>query len=327
MSEESNYLRTAYESYSSAGWFVVLITSIVIMAQGNLPKGPFYYIVGLSFIAWSSRTFKTLQVWRYRAALSGKAVEIITPEMVQKKMDARPGHLWIGKGFQWERIHMQRLYELEKLSTRDKRKLRPPLLFRSSGKPKKGVPELHGVEPDEHDIYVPIKDVEGHIFVPAQTGAIKTRMLSLFVSQAIRRTPKESVIVMDPKYDPEMAALVEHECKAVGREDDYAFFHPAFPEKSVRLDCLKTWSRTTEVASRIQQALMQADGNLDPWSAFAWRMTNITAEGLIHGMREYPSIKSLRRYLEGGIDQLLHMTLISVFEDRGLTSAKQLSHT
>jgi conjugal transfer pilus assembly protein TraD len=131
------------------------------------------------------------------------------------------------------------------------------------------------------------------------------------------------VIVIDPKGDGELRALLAAECRAVGRGADFAYFHPAFPSHSVRLDGLRNWARTTEVASRIAALIPSESGN-DPFSAFAWRVINLICEGLIHGLNERPSLLSIRRYVEGGPDDLVRRSIERVLAARGLDPARAL---
>lgn len=300
-------------------WFGVTVASCVSLRVQLLPEKLLLLAVPLSAALGACRLVQAIQVWRHRFALDGRGVEWISGEELARKMRARPDHVWLGHGFDWTRIHTQRLYELEKL---DVRRLRVPaanlvrqLLGRST--PRKGSPLLHGVEPVEHDIYVPIAELQGHMFVPATTGALKTRLLALLVAQAIRRQPREAVVVVDPKGDQDLLELIRAECRAAGREQDFAYFHPAFPATSVRIDPLANWTRTTEVASRIS-ALIPSEAGHDPWSAFGWRVLHLVTEGCIATHGERPTLTTIRRYVEGGVDQLLHNTLVRRFEQEGI---------
>lgn len=314
---EHNRWRPAYESYAAFMWFGVAVASGISLRLQLLPENVLVLTAPLSAALGLYRLAQAIQVWRHRFALDGRGVEWITGDELGRKMRARPDHVWLGRGFEWTRIHTQRLYELEKL---DVRRLRVPaaalvrrLLRRST--PRKGSPLLHGVEPVEHDIYVPIAELQGHIFVPATTRAIKTRFLALLAAQAIRRVPHEAVVVIDPKGDRDLRDLIAAECRVAGR--DFGYFHPAFPAESIRIDPLANWTRTTEVASRIA-ALIPSESGHDPWSAFGWRVTHLIAEAYIATHSERPTLTTIRRYVEGGVDQLLHDTLVRRFEQEGL---------
>ncbi len=311
-------LRPAYEAYAAGAWFASAAVIAYVLSIELLPASILSgALLGAATLGvW--RMAQALHVWRCRFALDGRGIEWVSSEEVYRKMRARPGYVWFGWGFEWNRLHTQRLYDLEKL---DLDRLRVPgaalwRWFRRCPLSSKGNALLHGVEPIEADVYVPLSDLQGHLFVPATTGAIKTRLLALLAVQAIRREPRESVVVIDPKGDAQLRELLRAECRAAGREQEFAYFHPAFPQESVRIDPLANWTRTTEVASRIA-ALMPSESGNDPWSAFGWRVLHLVAEGCLATHGERPTLTTIRRYVEGGVDQLLHNTLVQRFEQEG----------
>ena len=311
---DKNYLRPAWEIWVVGGWVLVAVVSAWVMVEQELPYGPFIYVLVLAVITGGRRLVSCISVWRGRASLTGKPIEWIDADVLHKKMEKKPGYVWLGWGFEWKRQHMQRLYDLE-LKELDKILL--PKIFRRKNGPKKGNPLIHGVEANEHDIYFPIDEFEGHCFIPATTRAIKTRLLALLAAQSIRRTPKETVIIIDPKGDHALRELIERECKAAGREDDFVLFHPAFPSKSVRIDVLRNFNRITELASRIAALIPGESGN-DPFSAFGWRIINGVAEGCVHGEHERPTLKTIRKYIEGGPDILVRNTIVNMLEKKGI---------
>ena len=69
-----------------------------------------------------------------------------------------------------------------------------------------GLPRLHGIEPDEVDVSLPLGERVGHSLVLGTTRVGKTRLAELFVTQDIRRRnaagEHEVVIVIDPKGMP-----------------------------------------------------------------------------------------------------------------------------
>lgn len=310
--------RPAYEVYALFGWLGLAGYGLSGARSSELPRDLLCLLALVALALAIVRALQVLHIWCGRASLEGRDIEWISTEEIQKKMDARPGHVWLGWGFEWTRVHAQRLYDLQKVNARQ---IRVPLLFfwrrlRGRTGPKKGNPHLHGLEAQDRDLYMPLGDLQGHMFVVAITSAIKTRFLALLAVQAIRRKPYESVIIIDPKGDSQMRELIRSECAAVGRERVFAFFHPAFPQESVRIDTLASWNRPTEVASRIG-ALIPSETGHDPWSSFAWRVLNLVVEGYVLTHAARPSLQTIRRYVEGGIDQLLHSTLVKYFEDEG----------
>lgn len=319
MMSERNFMRPAYEAFSAFAFLLLAaVTALGLMGRVAVP-GILEAIFCASLAFGVVRLNQAVKVWRFRIALDGQPAEVISSKEVVAKMQGKPDHVWLGKGFVWTRVHAQRLYDLEKL---DLKKLRVPgrewwKRFTAWPGPSKGSPYIHGVEPQECDIYVPLSQMKGNLFVPATTGSIKTRLLALLAVQAIHRTPRETVIVVDPKGDQELRELLRAEACAAGRAQDFAYFHPASPRESVRLDLLANWTRATEVASRIG-ALKQGEPGSDPWSAFEWRVLNVVTEGYVATHRERPTLATLRRYVEGGIDELLHNTLVYCFEQEGI---------
>lgn len=313
MSGNDSYWRPAYEIYALAAWGGAAGMSVWVMTSNSLPAGPFWYVLGISLIRFAQRLLVATRIWRRRFNLTGKPIEWITSEDLIAKMASRPGFVWLGWGFDWTREHMQRLYEIEKL---DMRRILLPEWLTGGPKPDKGSALLHGVELEEQDIYVPVHELAGHVFVPATTGAIKTRLLALLAVQAIHRHPRETIGIIDPKGDVELRRLIEAECVRAGRAEQFAYFHPARAQQSIRLDPLRNWTRTTEVASRIGALVPSESGN-DPFSAFGWRVCHLVAEGCVETLGERPTLSTIRRYVEGGVDSLLHNSLVNMLEKEG----------
>ena len=140
-----------------------------------------------------------------------------------------PSRLFLGRGFRWTPLHTQRLAD-----TRDpeaRRYLEPGRLDRWARKreatwerrpglrhlarllatrawwnplapwpPVGGDPALHGVEPEEGPVTMPLSDRVGHTLVLGTTRVGKTRLAEVLITQDIHRG--EIVIVFDPKGDP-----------------------------------------------------------------------------------------------------------------------------
>ena len=312
MENDNQYWRPAYEWYAVAGWGGTAALSGWLMWAGIAPAGPMWYAIAFAAYRIGVRAWGAARVWRWRMRLSGKRVVVIDTAALVRKM--KPDQVWMGWGFVWGREHMQRLYELEK---QDARKLQVLPWLLGGPKPKKGNPHIHGIAPSENDLYVPLEELGGHMFVPAATGAIKTRLLAMMAVQAIHREPRESVLIIDPKGDSELRELIRGECARAGRAADFAYFHPAAPADSVRLDPLHNWTRTTEVASRIGALVPSESGN-DPFSAFGWRVCFLVAEACAVSAGERPSLTTIRRYVEGGVDQLLHNVIVQELESNGV---------
>lgn len=139
-----------------------------------------------------------------------------------------------------------------------------------------------------------------------------TRMFDLLISQAILRG--EAVVIVDPKGDKDLAQAARMTCKALGREEDFLYFHPAFPDKSVRLDPLRNFGRSTELATRVATLIPSETGS-DPFAAFGQMAVNNIIQGLLL-TSDKPSLVLLRRFLEGGPEALVVKACRSYFAQK-----------
>ncbi len=141
-----------------------------------------------------------------------------------------------------------------------------------------GLPRLHGVEPNEVDVSLPIRERVGHTLVLGTTRVGKTRLAELLIAQDIRRG--EICIVFDPKGDVDLFKRMYMECQRCGRLDSFYVFHLGCPESSARYNAVGRFDRITEVASRIAGQLSN-EGNSAAFREFAWRFVNIIARALV----------------------------------------------
>jgi DNA helicase HerA-like ATPase len=86
----------------------------------------------------------------------------------------------------------------------------------------------------------------------------KTRLAELLITQDIRRG--DVVIVFDPKGDADLLRRVFAEAKRAGRAGDFHLFHLGYPQVSARYNAIGSFSRITEVATRIANQL-PSEGN------------------------------------------------------------------
>lgn len=121
------------------------------------------------------------------------------------------------------------------------------------------------------------------------------------ITQAILRN--EAVIIIDPKGDKELKDNAQRACIAAGSPERFVYFHPGFPEHSVRLNPLRNFNRGTEIASRIA-ALIPSETGADPFKAFGQMALNNIVQGLLLTSQR-PDLKTLRRFLEGGPEGLV----------------------
>ncbi|RML47172.1 Conjugative coupling factor TraD, SXT/TOL family, partial [Pseudomonas savastanoi pv. glycinea] len=87
-----------------------------------------------------------------------------------------------------------------------------------------GLPRLHGIEPYEENVSLPLSERVGHSIVLGTTRVGKTRLAELFITQDIRRKKHgqhEVVIVFDPKGDADLLKRMYLEAKRAGRLNEF----------------------------------------------------------------------------------------------------------
>lgn len=206
--------------------------------------------------------------------------------------------LFLGKGFRWDQTHTQRLALARK--PENLMLSRPTALYKKAREfeihnphhslsrftrsnnwfnpvpprpPVGGDTALHGVEPNEHDVWMDIGERVGHTLVLGTTRVGKTRMAETMITQDIHRG--DVTIVFDPKGDGDMFRTMWIEAKRAGRP--FYMFHLGFPKESARYNPISSFSRITEVATRIANQL-PGDGQSAAFKEFVWRFVNVIAK-------------------------------------------------
>ena len=156
-----------------------------------------------------------------------------------------------------------------------------------------GNPALHGVGAcdGEEDIHLSLKERNGHILVFGKTRVGKTRLAEILITQDIRRG--DVVIVLDPKGDQELMRRVYEESVKANRKCHV--FHLAHPDISVAYNPIGSFSRITEIATRMTDPLPEG-GNSAAFKQFAWRYVNIIANAMV-ALNEKPTMDHIRRYI------------------------------
>jgi conjugal transfer pilus assembly protein TraD len=300
--------RPAYEMWAAAAWLVALPFFLYLGRRGLLTS-PVAMGLALAALAMAARRARQgLRVLVVRASLSGQAMQVM-PTRRLETLTRDPQRVFLGFGFEWQPVHSQRLYELAKVSYQDF--VVSPRLLRLLGyaahpQPESefGVPYIHGVEPVEGPLYRPLPNFEGGTLVVGSTQTGKGVTLGHLLTQAIRRG--DVVVVIDPKNSRRLKRIVQRACADYREPDTFMEFHPAFPERGVRLDFTFNWQKPTEIASRIQ-SIMPADTD-GPFSSFGWDAVNVVVQGLV-SLEDRPNLLKLTRYIEGGIEPVLEASL------------------
>ncbi|WP_095158214.1 conjugative transfer system coupling protein TraD [Pseudomonas sp. Irchel 3E13] len=289
--------RPNFEAFEASGWVLGMAATSAVHLLTDLPPQPFYLSMFVMGGFALRRIPAAVHLYRVRQGLKAKPAVMMGQDELIEQMLTKRGSLFLGTGFRWTQSEGQQVFELLK---RDITKLMPkvPEGFMGSS-------WIHGIsmQPDR-----PIELKEDlsslHMLIAGTTGSGKTRQFDILISQAILRG--EAVIIIDPKGDKELAENAKRACELSGRPERFKYFHPAFPEKSVRISPTKNFGRATEVASRIA-ALMKSEGG-DPFQAFAqMALNNVIQAQLLCGT--LPTLVELRRTLEGGLAPLVILAI------------------
>lgn len=312
-------------------WSALLALTMVLLVIGlhdflYLPWPVAWAAAGFFALYTIWRAWQGWKILRYRRRLRWQPRYSIRRD----RIPVSGSQLFLGRGFRWEACHTQRLRDC--LLPVNAGYLRPPRVasgvrslatgLELAGMPRLGRtlqadfrlnpfrppppvggrPEIHGVGmwEGERNLYSPIGERVGHTLVLGTTRVGKTRFGEVLITQDIRRG--DTVIVFDPKGNPDLLLGMYAACRDAGRMDRFHIFHLAHPECSHRYNPVGSYSRITQVATRIANAL-PGEGNASAFKEFGWRFTNIVAQALDR-LGEKPSYRTIQRHVIN-IDDLL----------------------
>lgn len=248
--------------------------------------------------------------------------------MTSREVPVSQQRLFLGRGFRWDQRHTHRLMQTYRPEFR--RYVEPTPLYRFARRleerlefapfplsrlarlsawdsplnpvrplpPVGGLPRLHGIEPEEVDVTLPLSERVGHTLVTGTTRVGKTRLAELFITQDIRRQVNgehEVVIVIDPKGDADLLKRMYVEANRAGREGEFYVFHLGWPDISARYNAVGRFGRISEVATRIAGQL-SGEGNSAAFREFAWRFVNIIARALVE-LGQRPDYLLIQRHV------------------------------
>ncbi|MEW8437625.1 MAG: type IV conjugative transfer system coupling protein TraD [Candidatus Thiodiazotropha taylori] len=293
--------------------YITLLTPTTAMTSG-----------GLMIIAGCWRALQGFKVIRYRKRLTRLPRYALT----SRKIPVSKQKLFLGKGFIWKQIHVQRLRDIRLFgdqytqqsglnawmrsrpiaweNTWLLKRVGDALLWDSPLNPWRprpdigGKPEIHavGLLEGERDQYQDLSERVGHTLVLGTTRVGKTRLAEILITQDIHRG--DVVIVFDPKGDAELMTRTFVEARKAGRP--CYIFHLGYPDISARYNAVGNFERVTEVATRISDQL-PSQGNSAAFKEFAWRFVNIVARALV-ALGKRPDYNLISRYIFN-IDPLL----------------------
>ncbi|HEX7638559.1 MAG TPA: type IV conjugative transfer system coupling protein TraD [Burkholderiaceae bacterium] len=302
-------LRPAVELYSVAVCTGAAL--LCVAAPWSLALSPSLGIgSALAFLALGAIRWREARVvLRYRRHIRR------LPRYVMRSRDVPVSQqrLFVGRGFRWDQRHTHRLQQTYRPEFRAfveptrayrwARRLEERLEFAPSPAsglakalawdsplnpvrplpPVGGLARLHGIEPGEGDVCLPLRERVGHSLVLGTTRVGKTRLAELFITQDIRRQVDgrhEVVIVFDPKGDADLLKRMYVEAGRAGRGGEFYVFHLGWPDISARYNAVGRFGRISEVATRIAGQL-SGEGNSAAFREFAWRFVNIIARALV----------------------------------------------
>ncbi len=301
--------RPNIEAKMAASWGLAATATLVVGKYMPVPLPSKFSAIAMS-VCTAMAVYRGMQAWhRYvdKTRMGNYGMEFITiPELMDKTaLATKKSSVWLGTGFDWTDVEAQKMHAMLAQG-----------VAQTIGKITNehhlnGEYWIHGLD-KETDRFMEVANLVGHTLLVGTTRVGKTRMMELLIGQAIMRG--ETVIIIDPKGDHALAENARKICAAMGCPERFVYFHPAHPEKSTPIDPMRNWNRRTELASRVA-ALIPSETGADPFAAFGWKVLNDIVNGLV-ATGESPNLVHLKRYIEGGADNLLLNTLRHHFIDK-----------
>jgi conjugal transfer pilus assembly protein TraD len=301
--------RPNIEAKMAASWGLAATATLVIGKYMPVSLPSKFSAIAMS-VCTAMAVYRGTQAWhRYvdKTRMGNYGMEFITiPELMEKTaLATKKSSVWLGTGFDWTDVEAQKMHAMLAQG-----------VAQTIGKITNehhlnGEYWIHGLD-KETDRFMEVANLVGHTLLVGTTRVGKTRMMELLIGQAIMRG--ETVIIIDPKGDHALAENARKICAAMGCPERFVYFHPAHPEKSTPIDPMRNWNRRTELASRVA-ALIPSETGADPFAAFGWKVLNDIVNGLV-ATGESPNLVHLKRYIEGGADNLLLNTLRHHFIDK-----------
>lgn len=293
-----NPFRPVYEYYAVYAWIAGALLAGLAVLVTSFPVDVFIGFAAFCALMAGIRGISLVRLVRLQNAVTGQKLAFMTRKQLRSIVDehhktAKGQHLFLGYGFTWSQEQAQLVHTIVRA---DPNKLIPPQ------DEQMGQTWIHGIGClQEQPIFIPLDHTAGHMLLVGTTRAGKTRFLDTIIAQAIARG--ESTFVFDPKGDRDLKNAMLNACIDAGRESDFIFFHPAFPEISARIDPLANFSRATELATRIA-SLIPSETGADPFTAHSQMVLTNLCEGMLM-INQKPTIKSLKHYVDSGPEGLV----------------------
>ncbi len=291
--------RPPYEMSAAVGWVVAAGTCVWMAQAATLPMATLVFAGGTCGLMGALRLVQGTQRYRSRQALLGGTLLFLPWGRAKRqyRKAIRRDRLWMGYGFDWTPTMTEQAYHVGRQGVDT---IVPGYRLSQRATDNQGAAWLHALA-RERPVTMPLGNLYGHMLIVGTTRSGKTRLFDNLITQAILRG--EPVIIVDPKGDHDLRKNAERACQITGHPERFVYFHPAYPETSARIDPLRNFNRSTELASRIAALITSADGRPDPFASFSWQALNTVIAGL-NMIGERASLTKVRRYIESGAHSL-----------------------
>jgi conjugal transfer pilus assembly protein TraD len=291
-------LRPNFEFRQAIGWLGSTGLTLGMMPVFDMPHTNFLTMAGLQACAGLYRARQAWSHHRKLADLADTSLDFIDIDRLESLVSDEGRY--IGRGYVFTQKHTQLVNDIKNtdlLKHIPKRKIRKKSIDHGD---EISSAWIHAIERKILDRYLSMSQAAGHILLLGTTGSGKTRLLEMQVAQDIMRKNARGdhspVIIIDPKGDKDLVKTIQRACARAGREKDFRYFHPAHPERSVRIDMLRNFSTPAELASRIA-ALIDSGGNTS-FKDFCHMALNNIIQAIVL-TSEVVTLKKILRFLEG----------------------------
>lgn len=282
--------RPNYEGWLAGTWAAGGLTATTALSAGvGIGFIPSLIMSSVFFAAAGYQGFFARSRVHRKQRLEKKVMSFI--DLDELADQSSEDTLYLGQGFPWTALELQVVNDLNH---------NPEQLSELKAN-RAGATYLHGIGLDrEAPVTLTDEESKGHVQIVGTTGAGKTRLFDLLITQAIMRG--EAVVIIDPKGDHELRNNAQAAYDRMGRSDDFTFFHPAYPDESAAVNPLASFQRQSELASRLANVVPTSSGG-EVFKSFGQNaLMGIFFAILIGGAN--PTIMDVQRVLSEGFGPL-----------------------